>query len=283
MKKIVLLLLLGSVKLAFAWNLAGHKVVAQIAYDNLTPQAKSYFNFLNHRLDVIYPPKSLVNAASWLDELRFRDIELYTTWHYVDIPFSMDDTPLPAIDTVNAVWALNQSYKVITSKKSNDFEKGFQLRIILHVVGDIHQPLHAVTRVSEALPEGDKGGNFVSLPGNSIAKNLHSYWDRAGGLFNQANVHYNRRKIARLARSIENEYPRQSFDLSDSDFMAWAQQSHQLAKSNVYGLLQNQKPDKYYQKMTRKLAKKQVALAGYRLADLLNLIAEVNIRQKEYA
>ena len=83
--------------------------------------------------------------------------------HYIDIPFSSDGTALPAIDHTNAVWGINHAISILNSNKSNAGDKKLALRLLIHVVGDIHQPLHAVTRVSSQLPEGDLGGNLFPL------------------------------------------------------------------------------------------------------------------------
>lgn len=274
MKSVCLLVALLLVKTAIAWNLVGHRVIGRIAYDNLTPQAKRYYNYLNHRLDVFYRPRSLANAASWMDELRFRDIETYTAWHYIDIPFSNDNTSLPSIERVNAVWALTQAVNILKSPKSNDFEKGFSLRVLLHVTGDVHQPLHAVTRISQSLPKGDKGGNLFHLGKNEIADNLHAYWDRGAGLFSAKNKRYTNRAIKQLARTLEKDYPKASFVLGNSDFRRWAAQSHRLAKTNAYQTEEGKKPTKHYRQTVGEKTKQQVALAGYRLAQLLNAIVD---------
>lgn len=275
MRKVIFCLMLFFFNTAMAWNMVGHRVVGQIAYENLTPQAKLYFNDINHAMDVVYKPTSFANAASWMDEIRYRDIDTYTTWHYIDIPFSNDNTPLPTVDTVNAKWALEQSYSILSSDKSNDFEKGFYFRVMLHILGDIHQPLHTTARISRSLPYGDKGGNLVKLAANPIATNLHSYWDRGAGVFYTRKKQTRKKSIRQLARMIQNQYPRNDFDIDEIDFDAWVIESNLLAREQVYQINDGDKPSRYYQKMAKNSSKRQVAKAGYRLALVFNtLVAE---------
>lgn len=70
------------------------------------------------------------------------------------------------------------AYQTIISKISNEDEaKSFALRLIIHYVGDIHQPLHASSRVDSKYPKGDAGGNFFKVPSKDGVKNLHAVWD----------------------------------------------------------------------------------------------------------
>ena len=256
--------------LTFSWNMVGHRVVAQIAYDNMTREAKRKFNALNHALDNEYSPKSFVNAASWMDEIKYRDIKIYDPWHYIDIPFSPDGTPLPDVPKVNAVWALDQAALILMSDKTSDYEKGFFLRVFIHVLGDIHQPLHTVVRVTEKHPDGDRGGNLFSLGMNKVADNLHSYWDRGAGLFNVKNTRYTNKKIKQIAARLEKKFPLASVDLTFNGFDIWVREANLLAKEVVYAIGEGEKPSSAYQRKARRAVEKQVALAGYRLAALLN-------------
>lgn len=57
--------------------------------------------------------------------------------------------------------------------------RSFALRLLIHFVGDIHQPLHCTTRVNEQYPKGDEGGNMFDIPYHYTADNLHGVWDSA--------------------------------------------------------------------------------------------------------
>ena len=66
-----------------------------------------------------------------------------------------------------------------------DNAKSFAMRLLMHYVGDVHQPLHAATRVNHEYPEGDRGSNKVSLPFKDEASDLHSIWDAIVYSFDQ--------------------------------------------------------------------------------------------------
>jgi hypothetical protein len=160
------------------------------------------------------------------------------------------------------------------------------LRLIIHFVGDIHQPLHCTTRVSSALPGGDHGGNLVTIkitePNGSLRSiNLHSYWD--GGLesFPKGGpppqyLPPPLSKIppaAALARQA-NPPTAPALKLNDPfNFQAWANESFSLAKNVVHnGVSNGIEPGAAYRNKGRKIARQRAAWGGYRLAALLNSI-----------
>lgn len=264
-----LIVFIGVQSNLLAWNAVGHRVVAQIAYDELTPHAKSTFDRYNHALDKIYKPQSFVNAAVWLDTLRYQSIAWFATMHYIDIAFSEDGTPLPATDAINAVWAIDNAKAVLANKYATSFDKGIAFRILIHVVGDLHQPLHAATRVSRALPGGDRGGNLFPLQANPVAKNLHAYWDKGAG-FLTVKKNNHALKIATIVAQLEHQWPCATLEL-DMNPSTWAKESNTLAVLNVYKpLMDGASIDKAYQRAAKKIAAKRIAWAGCRLGTLLN-------------
>lgn len=270
MKKLPLLFLLLAWNCGYCWNALGHRLVAQIAYNHLTTQAKLIFERYNHALDKVYRKQNLVNAAAWLDSLR--DQEKLLQKHYINLPFSLDRTPLKSPNTVNAISAIEEAQVVLQNPEATEFDKGFSLRIVLHVVGDIHQPLHAVSQYSIAHPHGDKGGNLFYLGRNRIGNNLHVYWDKGGGYLSKKR--YSPHQLANKARQIEKKWPCKTKNMN-LNVKNWAQESFQLAINQAYQLKRGQKPNKSYQSMVKRLTEERIALAGCRLAALLNKTATI--------
>lgn len=252
---------------AFSWNAVGHRLIAQIAYDNLMHQAKTTLNRCNKTIDHACTAKKFINSAVWLDSVRIKT-HAYDAMHYIDIPFSMDGTSLPPIPTVNAVWAVEKSMTVLLNPKSNASKKSTALRILVHVVGDIHQPLHAATCVSRSYPEGDRGGNLVVLHKNKMAKNLHSYWDKGAGLF-AGKRQYGQAWIKQKAATIEQQWPC-NMERVDLNPMHWAQESNALVVQKVYALSYGNTLDEHYQYTAQHIVEERIALAGCRLAVLMN-------------
>lgn len=253
-----------------AWNALGHRLVAQIAIDNLDAHTQKTLNDYHHQLDSVYRPSSLVNAAPWMDTLRYDKKLWLERKHYINIPFSRDGTPLAEPYSQNAVTAIQGAREVFANSDASLFDKGFSVRILLHVVGDLHQPLHSTSEFSRQFPQGDLGGNRVHLGKNLVANNLHAYWDRGGGLL-CPKKRMNAKRLQRWAHRIEKKWPCARFS-KNNDPGQWALQSHALAKRLVYQINPDQIPSKAYQKQTKKISEYQIALAGCRLAYFLTSI-----------
>lgn len=254
---------------AYAWNSLGHRLVGQIAYNHLSYEAKQRYDRYNHALDKVYRPQSLVNSAAWLDSLRYQNQLWLQERHYINLPFSFDGTKLKPPKKINAVVAIKEAHLSLQSQQTSDFDKGFNLRILFHVVGDLHQPLHAVSQFSAAHPNGDMGGNLFPLKANSIAHNLHAYWDRGGGAFITKGKRVSNSLLRKKARAIERNWPCSPKKMS-IDPSQWAEESKKIAMSTAYRLKPGQKPDKNYQLHVMHFSEQRIALAGCRLAALLN-------------
>jgi len=275
-KRIILCLGMGCLIFAnaYAWNSVGHRLVAQIAYDKLSPRAISIFNRYNRYVDQPnskYGPRTLVGSAAWLDSQRRADQLWMQPMHYINIPFSRDNTPLLPPKKLNAVVSIEQARQVLESSMASDYDKGFYLRVLLHVVGDIHQPMHSVSLYSARTRNGDKGGNMYHLKNNPVADNLHAYWDRGGGSLIR-NKAYSVSALRRRAKLIEKRWPCDAQNVSLSA-QNWADESFQIAVNQAYQLPYGQKPSGMYQKQVKQTSEQRLALAGCRLAAVLNDIA----------
>lgn len=151
--------------LAFGWGREGHAVVAQIADDHLTPQARMH---VDHLL-TLEPGSNLESIASWADEHRN---PATGKWHYVnfqrgeDFHYTADDCP----NNQCLVTALDREERVLRDPNATDEERLTALKYIVHLVGDAHQPLHAGYG-------DDKGGNTYQVRWNGRGSNLHHVWD----------------------------------------------------------------------------------------------------------
>jgi len=147
------------------------------------------------------------------------------------------------------------------------------MRLLIHYAGDVHQPLHATSRVDHEYPEGDRGGNEFPLPSKEGAKNLHAVWDSVayeftgyGDLpFTTATWATNGADAKRLAE----QYPigAEGQDLNPND---WANDSFKIADTFVYANIKEGEalPEDYVTE-ARKITERQIVLGGTRLANLL--------------
>jgi hypothetical protein len=188
---------------------------------------------------------------------------MHKYWHFIDTPFSIDATALPPIPVPNAQDRI-ALFRSVLASNSPDPLKSYDISWLLHIVGDIHQPLHASTRVSSVDPQGDAGGNLVKL---DCAKcELHFFWDDLLG------TNSDLKTVKDAARKL----PKAKAALAaKSDQKEWVAESFQEAKQEVYSPPIEAGDGPFaitdtYKKAATKLAKERVALAGARLANLLN-------------
>ena len=216
-----------------------------------------------------------VGVGPWADDVR-NDRRETGPWHYKDLFFREDGKPPKnKPDAVNAASKIVEFAAVLKDRTKSDAQRAEALRFLIHLVADIHQPLHAVARETDALPGGDRGGNlFAILPpdgGDRGPKNLHALWDDGAGLLQSYPRDQARIVALAEARSLMATLPRSSFrKASESNPDKWVEESAGLARKQVYRLPPNTVPSKDYIERSRSLAAQRLSLAGYRLADLLN-------------
>jgi hypothetical protein len=258
-------------RIAMAWNELAHMVIADIAYDRLNPVTRAEVDQLQRAFAQEYPSmNSVALMASWPDELHAPRVETFSHWHYIDNAFSSDGTALKNLsDTDNAVWALKNIVNALNYTKGNRFERARFLAFFMHIVGDLHQPLHTVSRISAEHPDGDAGGNLFVIRFNHETTNLHRLWDDGADDFSGST---NPQLAETLAKVIIQNYPPTYFGnaVNDLNVDDWLSEGMNSAVNEVYHTSENRQPSRKYLKMLRKTAVERVALAGYRLANWLN-------------
>ena len=283
---VIVFLIICTPSISLGWGAGGHMMTAHIAFSRLNPKARAKaMELLAIEIDpadVTRQSKDFVNASHWADDLRpFSEFDSLKQLHFIDQPFP-PSSHLPAIDPENIVKALEDNVNILkTSTDKNEQAKA--LRLIIHFVGDIHQPLHCTTRVSVANPDGDRGGNLFKIKilknGKLKDSNLHSYWDNGIGAFPPSGDNFAPpplRTIAPAANQARAGNPPTNPALKLNDpfnFEAWAEESFKLGQDVVYkGIQIGRKPTPAYNQKALRVARQRVAWGGYRLAALLNAI-----------
>jgi hypothetical protein len=271
--------------LAWGWGNDGHKIVAVIAADNLTPAAASHVADI---FGVTADKRSIaaaMEAASIRPDIEFREEDKSTVpWHFIDICLQ---------DRRSEVAARCPGNKCVTAKideyskrlKDRNYDrwgaKG-DLAFLIHFVGDIHQPLHAAN-------DEDRGGNCVQVDSRSREKNLHATWDTSVVRGLEYDIDSGRPETTAHKLELTYASEREADSWIAADAIAW--ESNQLARSDIYGALQIPvepcqptinacvnpvgRPVELgasYMHRADALAGHQLAKAGFRLASLLNEI-----------
>ncbi len=222
-----------------------------------------------------------MRASTWPDELRKSGSPYdHPAWHYIDYPLTPPDFPFVAgrEPENNILFGINDSEKTLHDPVANPEQRAAALSWIIHLIGDLHQPLHCAELVTPQfpLPDGDRGGNsiYVSVGGNPI--NLHAFWDRLPGMIFSAPY------ATQSAERIEKLYPPSALPemATDKDPAAWSLEGRTIAIDSAYlhgqipGTVTDSKtnpiplPPEYLEK-GKVISDRRLALAGYRLASSL--------------
>lgn len=154
----------NSIENSIMWGNIGHKVVGEIAERKLNPKVKLIVNDL---LD----GESMANASTWADEIKSDPLyKQYNPWHYVNMPLDKEYSDIQKNQSGDIVSTLKESIKILKNPESTKELKSFYLKFLIHLVGDIHQPLH--TGRFE-----DRGGNDIKLSFLGKSTNFHIVWD----------------------------------------------------------------------------------------------------------
>jgi hypothetical protein len=248
---------------ALAWGAKGHRTVAAIAADLLPPAKVAQMDALLKQLEA---DKDFIDAASYPDEyVRDHDPQRkFSPWHYSNLP---DAGPFTC--GVCLYSALDQNLKIIEAG-GRDYKTAVALAWVIHLVGDIHQPLHASGKLAG-------GGGFpVTYRGQSNCPGatnvqLHKVWDDC--LVEEASQGKAARDFAKdLLGSIRSYEGRSELgDMSGAAWERWGSHSRDLANSDAFdGLRQHADLQDAYIGPAKTVVRAQLLTAGIRLAWLLD-------------
>ena len=299
---------------AFGWDVPGHIIVAQVAHGRLNPKAKAKLEELGAKLEFHTHHFNAVNIAAWADDIKRASASVphhghFKDWHFIDLGCESNDPDLlghpPEFGQVKGevVTALKRCVAVVKGQPDEFIpDEAVAVGLIVHLVGDIHQPLHCTTHYfkqegiepghASDTPTHDGGGNAIKIS-NFVNQftNLHQFWDTSykckrkvltgkivtdpTGEFDTFAVVPNDPKVSVWAQTVLESAP-PAFVSLKADFEAWARETHELGCKEAYGKLSGnvettpRKLSAAYVKNARELARKRLCLAGFRLAALLN-------------
>jgi hypothetical protein len=242
---------------SMAWGVLGHRIVGEIAESYLTPKA---------RLSVqkILGNESIAMASNWADFIKSDTAFNYlNAWHYINVKDGLtynEMTAHLAADTVaDAYTRLNFLVKELKNKRLPKDKQLLYLRLLIHIAGDIHQPMH-VSR------QEDLGGNKIKVLWFSQHTNLHSVWD-------EALIDYQQLSYTEYARAINFTTAEQRKTWQKQPLSEWVYESYQLSQQLYREIREpDQKLSYRYNFDHIRIVNQQLLKGGVRLAQLLNEI-----------
>lgn len=296
---------------AFGWGCEGHQIIALIARAHLTPAASHAVDRLlrGNPIDPALnrfcrerPNDPMADSATWADDAR--NTEKTAEWHFIDIPLAVRADSVPREDAMKwcsplsdgrpgcIVTAIDYEGTILRDSNQSGAARAKALRYLIHLLGDIAQPLHAGDN-------HDRGGNCTSIEFFTERKpqNLHGIWDYA---LIARDLQTAKATQPQSAGRIDRNFAGQWADWGQArpDVLAWAWESHKLAETVAYGDLNPHIPTApptagladreactagrdqvaalrisiggTYEAQAMPVIREQLAKAGYRLAGLLN-------------
>jgi hypothetical protein len=270
---------------AFGYWETGHQTVARIAAAHLTPAARAAVARILGVTDSSEAvADALAQASTWADEVK-NDTNT-GAWHYIDLTLQdqKSDIPLRCKDDNCAPARIALFAAQLKSRPADaKWSERDALRFLVHFVGDIHQPLHAIS-------DADLGGNCERLdPPVETAKNLHALWD--GGIIKAMDVD-DKALAASLEHEIRSLTEIRQTEMTSGNQEDWTWESHELAMQDVYYKLHvpveppifpancseapdaitdfHPRVDALYVDSMKPVVREQLMKAGLRLARMLN-------------
>jgi len=252
MKKTLLLLLLFPF-VAFGnaiWGKTGHRVTGQIAEEYLTGKAK-------RALDNLLDGHSLAFVSTFADDIKAdRTYSKYSAWHYVNYPLGMSYKDSEKSEYGDIVMAIEECINKVKDDNNTKEDRVFYLKMLIHFVGDLHQPMHA-SRAE------DKGGNNIQVQWFGEGSNLHRVWDK--NLIESYGMTY-----SELAAELIDVDRKERKAIQEGTIYDWVDESHKICAKLYDSVEIGEKLGYRYSYDYNELLFKQLQKGGLRLAKVLN-------------
>ena len=254
--KCVLVALLFSLPLSsFSWGVLGHRIIGEIAESYLTPKAKV-------EIKKILGTETLALASHWADFIKSDSTydSLYN-WHFINLDSGLTrlqvQTYLENDTGTNIYTKINYLIRQLKNKQLALNGKRVYLKLLIHFVGDVHQPLHVGRKV-------DLGANRVRVQWFSNNSNLHAVWD-------ESLVNFQQLSYTEYTRAINFTTQKQRIAWQKQPISQWVIESYQIAQKLYSGIKEpNQRLSYDYNFEHIKTLNERLLKAGVRLAGVMN-------------
>ena len=236
---------------SFGWGQTGHRVIGQIAENHLSKKVKK-------QIDKLLDGTSIAMVSNFMDEIKSEPkYDSLGPWHYCTIPDGEAYKGAPKEGDI--IEAINTYIKILKAGNISKEEEAFALKCLIHLVGDIHQPLHVGNGT-------DRGGNDVRVTYFWQSSNLHRVWD--SGIIDGKSLSY-----TEYVAWIDNAMKPQIDQWQNDGIMVWAQESMSF-RPQVYNLPEDKKINYRYDYDNIATVNLRLLQAGIRLAGILGEIYE---------
>lgn len=234
---------------SFFWGQIGHRTIGHIADEMISKKAKSNI----HR---VLGNETLAEVSTWMDEVRSdRAYDYANTWHYCTIPDGMTYEEAPEQEGGDVIKAIETITAELKAGGLTAEEEATKLKFLVHLIGDIHQPLHVGNGQ-------DRGGNDVKVNYFGSNTNLHSVWDSR--IIDGKQLSY-----TEFANWVNHPSPAQVKEWQSASVRDWAYESMSY-RDEVYDVPEDGRISYQYGYKYFDIIKLRVLQAGVRLAGVIN-------------
>lgn len=232
------------------WGQNGHRTVGETAENYLKSK-------VSRKIDRILNGQSIADASTYADEIKSdRSYDKYKPWHYANIPFNQTYSQAEKNPQGDIVSGIEECIQQLKSGELNLEKEQFYLRMLIHLVGDMHQPLHF------GLKE-DKGANDFKVKWFNKPSNLHRVWDTQ--MIESYNMSY-----SELTNNLPEPSKSQIKSIKSGTLLDWVEENRELTRKVYKSAELDENLSYRYMYDWFGIAKTQMKKAGIRLAVILN-------------
>jgi hypothetical protein len=232
------------------WGKTGHRTVGEIATSVLSKKALK-------NIALILDGASLALVSNYGDDIKSdKKYRKYGSWHYVNLPLDGQYSLQTANSQGDIIQGIQVCVNTIRDVNASKEEKAFHLKLLVHFIGDLHQPMH-IGR------EEDKGGNDVKLTWFGKSTNLHRVWD--SNMIDDYGMSY-----SELAKESPRLSKRARKEIMKGTPLDWMKEGHKITATLYNDLPENGKLGYEYAYKYTGIMRSQLQKGGVRLAKMLN-------------
>lgn len=233
------------------WGSTGHRALAEVASFYLTENAK---NKINEILD----GETIVTVSMYADDIRSDNrYDKYYDWHFINMELDKDYKDAVPSEKGDVFIAINKCLDILESDSLTDSDKSFYLKLLIHFIGDLHQPMH-IGRYE------DRGGNRVYVKWFGRNSNLHRVWDSE--MINGYNMSYS--ELAKNLPTPENL----EIEFERDDLIDWVNETHSYTRKIYNDVSIDDNLGYEYQYQNFQIVRELILKGGMRLASVLNYL-----------